>query len=194
MWWISKKKKRCKCDCHYKPRMIDGQLAVVVEPSHCTMCSPHTKVGRALRQTGRSERSKLIKEIDDVVSLIVRIKADWTCKKCHRRYEPEMTSKGLPGQKLMTTSHYFSRGDISGRWNFDNLDAMDIFCHQKVENHKTDTIEGFNYEQYMIEKLGKDKFERLKLICTQTTKYSTAELGLLLMDYKKQLNLLLCKK
>jgi len=31
------------------------------------------------------------------------------------------------------------------------------------------------------------------LMCTQTTKYSTAELGLLLMDYKKQLNAL-CKK
>jgi len=189
MWWISKKKKRCKCDCHYKP--VNG--VVIEEPKHCKLCSPHTKIGRALRQTGQSERSKVMREIDDVVSLIVRIKADWTCKKCHRRYEPEMTAKGVPGQKLMTASHYFSRGDIAGRWDFDNLDAIDIFCHQKIENHKTETVEGFNYEQYMIEKLGTAKFERLRLMCTQSPKYNTAELGLLLMDYKKQLNTL-CKK
>ena len=189
MWWISKKKKRCKCQCHYVP--VDG--VVNEEPNHCQWCNPRTKVGRALRQTGRSERSKVIKEIDDVVSLIVRIKANWTCKKCNRYYEPEMTAKGVLGQKLMTTSHYFSRGDISGRWDFDNLDAMDIFCHQKIENHKTETVGGFNYQEYMIQKLGAEKFERLRLKCTETTKYSTAELGLLLMDYKKQLNAL-CKK
>ena len=170
---------------------VDG--VVNEEPKHCKLCSPHTKVGRALRQTGRSERSKVMREIDEVVSLIVRIKADWTCKKCGRYYEPTMTLKGVLGQKLMTTSHYFSRGDISGRWDFDNLDAFCIFCHQAVENKKTITVGEFNYEQYMIKKLGAERFERLRLMCTQTTKYSTAELGLLLMDYKKQLNAL-CKK
>lgn len=159
MWWIKKK----------KPKLTKEQrLLLKLNPSH--------------------QRSKLIEKMDDVFSLIIRIEGGWECVKCHRVYEPTIDRNGKPRQRLMTTSHYFSRGDTGGRWNKKNCDPMCIFCHQKVENNKERTIEGFNYRDYMIAKLGKTEFDRVEHVCTGITKYTSFELGILLKEMQKELN------
>jgi hypothetical protein len=158
MWWIKKK----------KPKLTKEQrLIKKLSPSY--------------------QRGKVKAELDAVYSTIRRIKGNWTCVKCHRQYEPEIDKDGIPRQKIMTTSHYFGRGDMGGRYDDDNTDPVCIFCHQKIENNKRNTIEGFNYEEYMIQKLGPEGFERLRIKCDSITKYSTFDLTILLQEYKKEL-------
>lgn len=160
MWWIKKKK---------RPKLTKEQrLLLKLNPAH--------------------QRSELIKKLDETFSLIVRIEGGWECVKCHRVYPPTIDKNGIPRQKLMNNSHYFGRGDTGGRWEKKNCDPMDIFCHQKVENNKERTIEGFNYKQYMIDKLGQEEYDRLEVVCNGITKYTSFELGILLKEMQKELH------
>ena len=190
MWWIKKKKKRiCKCACHWSA--LSGTLNP--QDVHCDTCKEEIKAEKRLKRfSTTNERKILIKKLDDTVSLIVRIQADWTCVKCKRKYPPVISKyTKLPAQNLMTTSHYFGRGKNGVRWDHANLDAICIFCHQKIENNKKDVIEGFHYEQYMKQKLGADKFNLLEYKATYTTKYSVIDLRIMLAEEKRKLQLLL---
>lgn len=64
---------------------------------------------------------------------------------------------------MMTNSHFFKRGLWGTRWDFDNQDAMCTFCHSAIENHKTDWIEGFNYQEFMVAKIGVSGLEALRI-------------------------------
>ena len=190
MWWL-KKKKKCKCPCHWSS--LVGQLNP--QDKHCDICTAQRKEARKYRLMSPSyQRSKVIKKLDEVTSLIVRIKADWTCQKCHRKYPPVMSLRtGLPAQNIMTTSHFFSKGagGMGIRFDYDDLDALCIFCHQKIENHKHEFIEGFNYEKYMREKLGDEKYQLLEYKAHSITKYSIIELQIMLEQRQRDLQLLL---
>ena len=183
MWWI-KKKKKCKCPCHYRTIGFKNPPDV-----HCPECEKFNKEARIKRLASpQHQRSILIKKIDDCVSLIIRIKAEWTCVKCQRKYPPVLSRRtGLPAQNLMTTSHYFNRGDMSIRWDYEDLDAICIFCHQKIENHKKDDVEGFNYEQYMINKLGAQRFELLRQKSMMFARYTIQDLQFILEEKQKEL-------
>lgn len=182
MWWI-KKPKKCPCPCHWR---ATGQL----NPStvHCDDCPKYQKEDKKRRMLKKSinRRRQIVEELDDIVSLVVRIKANWVCVKCHKRYAPHLSElTGLPAQKLMTASHYFSRKKYGTRWDFDNIDAMCLFCHQKVENNKKEWVEGFNYELFMLNKLGEKRFDLLQYRAGGG-RFTTGELEVLLGEYRRK--------
>lgn len=183
MWWI-KKKKKCKCPCHYRSVGFKNPPDV-----HCPECEKYNKEARKRRLASpQHKRSKIIHKIDEVTSLIVRIRGEWKCIKCQRVYPPVISKRtGLPAQNLMTASHYFSRGKFGTRWELENQDPMCIFDHQKVENNKKEIVEGFNYEEYMKNKLGSKRFEVLRIKSEMRAKYSITDLEFLLDDFQKQL-------
>lgn len=189
MWWIKKKKKICKCPCHWSA--LKGTF--YDQTKHCEICTEQIKAARRLKKTDPAHQRRKIKaELHDITSLIIRIKADWTCVKCKRKYPPVISPRtGLPGQNLMTTSHYWGRGEDGTSWDERNLDAMCLFCHQKVENHKHEEVEGFNYEFYMKQKLGLDGYNLLDYKAHTPTKFTTIELNILLQEKKKELQILL---
>lgn len=189
MWWIKKKKRICKCPCHWSALL--GTLNP--QDHHCEKCAEQIKAAKKLKKLDPGyQRKKIIKKLDEVTSLIIRIKADWTCVKCKRKYTPVISRyTHLPAQNLMTTSHYWGRGESGTRWDEKNLDAMCIFCHQKIENHKHDETEGFNYETYMKQKLGLDAYDLLEYQYRTGTKYSSFELQVLLSEKQKELDYLL---
>jgi len=154
---------------------------------HCAECPSFNKEARKRRLSSpQHQRSILIKKIDDAVSLVVRIRGNWTCIKCHTRYPPVISRRtGLPAQNLMTSSHYFGRGKMGTRWELEDLDPMDIFCHQKVENAKKEDVEGFNYEQYMIQKIGVERLELLRIKSEMYAGYSIADLLLIQADWQR---------
>lgn len=191
MWWIKKKKKICKCPCHWS-----ALAGTFNGPNvHCETCSEQIKEAKRLKKfSPTTKRKQLITELDDVTSLIVRIRAHWTCRKCNRRYEPVISKRtGLPAQNLMTCSHFFAKGSggLGIRWDYDDLDALCIFCHQKVENHKYEWIEGFHYQQYMITKLGQERYNLLEYKANSTTIYSIFDLQIMLSQRNKELEPLL---
>lgn len=163
MWWKKKKKRKCPCLCHFK--VVNGR-----QPSeeHCESCKGWEAAQRMKRLSSSGyKRAKLVTSIDDIFSLIIRIKGDWTCVKCKRTYPPVISRiTGLPAQNIMTNSHYYGRGKYGTRWDEDNCDPMCIFCHQKVENNKTNEIEGFHYQEYLIKKIGEQRF----LLITEKSK------------------------
>lgn len=191
MWWFRKKKKRCKCPCHY------SALMGIFNPQekHCETCSEQIKEAKRLKKfSPATKRRQLIVELDDVTSLIVRIRAHWTCRKCNRMYQPVISKiSGLPAQNLMTCSHFFAKGSggLGIRWDYDDLDALCIFCHQKIENHKKDWIEGFNYQQYMVTKLGQERYDLLEYRANSTTHYTEFDLQIMLAERNKELEPLL---
>jgi hypothetical protein len=128
-----------------------------------------------------SERSVLAKKLDDITSVIVRIRADWRCIKCGRRYEPIRSRfNGLPRQNMLTTSHYWNRWRHSVRWDYANLDAMCKFCHDEVEHKKHEEVDGFNYENYMFEKLGQAEYERMMRRSEEVAFFTTSHLKMML--------------
>lgn len=155
--------------------MVNGRMP---SEEHCESCNGWEAEQRRKRLSSPAyNRSRLIRSIDDIFSLLVRIKGNWTCVKCGRTYPP-VTSRitGLPAQNIMTNSHFFSRGNYALRWDYDNCDPMDIFCHQKVENHKKDTIEGFNYEEYVKAKIGDQKYMIMEQKAKMTMRYREPQL------------------
>lgn len=145
-----------------------------------------TKLERATDP--RYLRKQVEAELDAITSMIVRVRANWTCKKCGRRYDPEIDEKtNLPKQQLISWSHFFGRGSSSKgvRWDLDNGDALCIYCHQQVENNKTNTVGQFNYRQFKIDQLGQDRFDILEFKAKSVTKYTLFDLQMMLEEYKK---------
>ena len=71
---------------------------------------------------------------------------------------------------------------------------MCIFCHQKIENEKKEWVEGFNYELFMLNKLGEQKFSLLEYRATARAGFSVGDLDIMLKDYNRQLQRLLQPK
>lgn len=185
MQWIRRKKKPriCKCPCHWSvnPGTFNPQ------DQHCDVCEGAVTAARERK----SERTKIVEQLDDVFSLIIRIKGDWTCIKCKKRYDPSPDREGMPRNGKMTNSHYFRRGSKGLRWDERNCDPMCIWCHQQIENAKGETIGTFNYKAYMIQKVGASQLDLMEYQYHHTTKFSTPELKILLGQLKGELYRLL---
>ena len=126
------------------------------------------------KKTRRNERTKLIKKIDAVVSLMVRNRDNWTCQRCGTKYTP--ATQGLH------CSHYFSRRFMGTRFNLDNLISLCYGCHRLVESDK----QGW-YKDFMIDKLGQNGYNTLEFKARNITKFSESELEILLEQLKKEL-------
>lgn len=132
-----------------------------------------TKKKRRINLLSKPKTLKdLVKELDVVVSLKIRERDNWTCIKCGLVHDV--------GSSSLTCSHYFKR-DLKGtRWDFENLDSLCWNpCHLEVEKAK----KGW-YRDYMIEKLGENKFELLRMKANAVNRFKIHDIQLLIDIYK----------
>jgi len=88
-----------------------------------------------------------IRPTDAYFSKALRKKRGYRCEKCGRFYSE---GKGL------SVSHFYGRRNENVRFDEDNCDILD-YCHQKFEENPNE------YRDWKFEKLGKKKFDALKL-------------------------------
>lgn len=114
-------------------------------------------------------RSQLIKILDKLYSDYIKEKAKGKCFKC-----------GLV-KKNAGISHFYSRKNMSTRWDNDNCDWACWGCHfYHLEHFKQS---GQFYERYLIKKLGKEGFSQLVMKSQMITKYSTVDIKLLITNF-----------
>ena len=128
---------------------------------------------KSQRISQRSDRSKIIKKIDKVVSYIIRTRDKWTCQRCLTKYEP-------PTQGLHC-SHYFSRRFMGTRFDLENLISLCYGCHRLWEGDKQGA-----YKDLMIKRLGENEYNVLEFKARNVTKFSNSELEILLKSLKEQ--------
>lgn len=119
-----------------------------------------------LRRRGKSDRSKIIAKLDKLYSDYIREKAGWKCARCGQVRKDD--------KRVMTCSHYFSRRNMSTRFELDNLDCLCLPCHL----YHWESEKQSEYQDYMKKKLGQKRYERLEQIHLMTWKVSTSELEL----------------
>ena len=130
---------------------------------------PKTQNKRSIKKLFKEEsRIKLIKKLDSLVSAYIKKKAKGKCARCGQI------------RKNMGTSHFWSRRYLGTRWEEENLDWMCwLPCHFTAEKEK----QGW-YQDYMISKLGKDRYEILKVKALTVTHYSKVDIKLLIQYYE----------
>lgn len=129
----------------------------------------NTKYINLLKKT--ESRKYVVKRLDDIFSLFIRNRDDWTCIKCMKMHEPH--------SKSMTCSHYFNRIKWATRWDEDNCDAACMPCHMyHLEKQKQGWYQAFKKEQLGI------KYDVLEVKSNTTAKYSLADLWILIRYYE----------
>ena len=71
------------------------------------------------------------KPSDDAFSKCVRAANDYTCEKCHTKYDKSSTG--------LHCSHIFSRSNITIRWCKDNAQSLCYACHQWFGGNPADS-------------------------------------------------------
>jgi len=108
-----------------------------------------------LHKSKRKAKKIIILDPDMWFSLCVRERAEWTCQKCGKTYEPWITVKGLPANQGLHCSHYIGRGNYSVRFEPFNADAHCYGCHQKFESNP------HLFRLWKSEQLGPERYEIL---------------------------------
>ena len=89
-----------------------------------------------------------------------RIRFDYTCQKCLRKYDRDDTRK----LANLGVSHYWGRSKENTRFDDDNTTLLcNMPCHTAWEAEKKTGEKSGEYTEYMIERLGQKGFEALEL-------------------------------
>ncbi len=112
-----------------------------------------------------------LRKSDKIYTKIQRLRFDYTCQKCGKRYDG---SKPLYN---LGVSHYYGRSRESTRFDDDNVTLLcNMPCHRKWEG-----IERSDYTEYMIERLGQKGYDALKLKSNSYKKRDDKETERILM-------------
>ena len=117
------------------------------------------------------DRKKLVKQLDDIFSLYIRERDNYTCVVCGKQ-KPNV---------VIQAGHYFSRKHYSTRWNEINVNAQCSGCNRYHNDDKEP------YREKMITKYGQVEFDKLYAIYRKTTKFYDADLKYLIKVYKEKL-------
>ena len=101
---------------------------------------------RTWKKKSKSERSNLIKQCDDIFREIIRRRDNWTCQRT-----------GYRG-KNMDVAHFFPRDNKRVRWDEDNACLLKKGIHKYWAHSKHE-----EFRDFWISRIGKERFERLKL-------------------------------
>lgn len=107
------------------------------------------KEEKSKKKRSVSERKQLVKQLDDLVSLIVR-KRDGGCVTPGNCYGP------------LTCSHYYDRTNWGIRWDLRNCNAQ-CSAHNNAHNYHT-----YAYSKFMEEKYGAAIF---RILLNKETRY-----------------------
>ena len=87
----------------------------------------------------KTERQKLVVKLDNVVKEIVRVRDEWTCQKCGKKFDPRDRSSLCSAH----TAHIIGKG--SGgyrlRWDLINVVLLCHHCHINVFHQSGKGIE-----------------------------------------------------
>lgn len=115
-----------------------------------------------------SERKKLVRTLDNLVSRIVQHESSHKCELC--------------GKPCTQCHHYFGRRKYSVRWDLRNLVAVCWACH-RYKCHQ-------DYEHcrdYLIKRIGEEAFYELKLKSNTPANFSLPQLREMVETFKLKL-------
>jgi len=118
----------------------------------------------------KSERKKLVASLDKYFSLFIRAR--------------DKRSVFSGSTESLQCFHIFSRVSYSTRW-----DELNAFVSTATENlkYEHDTYWQHQVHTWYIEKYGQSQFDLLYAKWNKTTKYSNADLKVMIEHYKKML-------
>jgi len=120
-------------------------------------------------KSDKPSRRRLIKKLDAVFSKRIRARDKWICQRCRKQHKKN--SQGLH------CSHYWHRADMGTRWEDDNCIALCYGCHRRWEGDKQG-----EYLDFMMDKLGEQRYNCLKVRAKGIVKFSVSDLEILLKD------------
>ena len=119
-----------------------------------------------MKRKNKSERLKLVDELNTVVSLIVRLR-DGKCVQCW-------------ALTRLTCGHLITRSKYVVRWDLDNCHCQCSSCNLSHEYNP------HPYTLWYIKKFGKDKYEALVKKSNTSVKFSDKDLRELLANLQQQ--------
>lgn len=102
---------------------------------------------KPVKQPKPKRRGLLITPADKWFSLCVRERANWTCERCGKHYEPPTSA--------LQCSHFIGRGNWSVRFIGLNGDSLCYGCHSYFEGNPQ------AYLTWKREKLGEERYQLL---------------------------------
>lgn len=121
-------------------------------------------------------------KLDRIFSKYIRLRDSsngiFQCISCRRILPIEKADCG----------HFFSRSHRATRWNEDNCHAECSWCNRMRSDHLVD------YQENLIRKIGKGRFDKLNMLHNQTVHYSDFELKEMIKEYSEKLKILERKK
>jgi len=112
----------------------------------------------------KKRRPVRISRLDANFSLYIRLRDGRRCQRCFKQY-PE-------GAQGVHNSHFVGRRNKAVRWDQDNCVALCMGCHEFFETHKA-TL----YREWMIERLGQERFDSLVARSRAPVKRTQAEMA-----------------
>ena|SRR5665213_2289327 len=89
---------------------------------------------------------------DELFSLWVRTRDNWTCQKCKRNYHSRKEANGA-----LDASHFVGRGKENTRFEPLNVDTLCFGCHQHFTSNPRE-----HYE-WQVQRKGQDVVDKLRL-------------------------------
>jgi hypothetical protein len=86
---------------------------------------------------------------DQLFSLWIRTRDDWTCQRCGHYYEPPTSA--------LQCSHFQSRGHENTRFDPDNCDALCYGCHHYFTSNPAE------HYSWQVERKGQKKIDQIVL-------------------------------
>lgn len=90
---------------------------------------------------------------DRIFSEYIRLRDNWTCKRCLKKYDPNITSH----RRALHCSHFKGRGKWGTRFEPLNCDALCYGCHRYF------TAQPDEHQKWQIEQKGQDIVDKLTL-------------------------------
>lgn len=116
---------------------------------------------------------------DDKFSHLIRLAANWTCQRCGKYYPEGSARRGLH------CSHFYSRIKPITRWHPWNAASHCGGCHIYLGDNP------IIFDRWIFDYLGKEKYDRLKLLSNKTTNWRNYEKDLINKHLAKELKLML---
>lgn len=122
-------------------------------------------------------KKKHTDELDKVFSFYIRLRDSMPGGMC----KCISCGKIVPFSKIQA-GHYRSRGNMSTRWNPDNVNGECVECNLQLRNgdHLLD------YRANLIRKIGENKVTWIDAYSREPYKYTDFELTILIKDYTKK--------
>jgi len=116
------------------------------------------------RRKKKTERQKLIDQLDDIFRQIIRLRDNSICQKSGLRNNIEV-------------AHYHSRKHLRLRWELDNSCCLNGGIHRYWAH-----VESEDFRDFWIKRIGQERFNELKLKKQYNAPVRTADLKLLKLD------------